>query len=423
MNADFLAIINFWESEKGISRETLIEAVKEMLVTAGKKAPGPARDLRVEIDPKTFDIRAFAKLIVVEEVQSQHDEIRLDIARQTRPEARLGEEIEVEVPPADFGRIASQNAKQTLMQGLRRAEKQLVYSEFKDRIGDIISGAVRRFERSDVVLDLGRFEAILPHRERVPTEEYQFGEQIRCFIKAVEYGPHGPDIILSRSDPGFVVKLFRVEVSEINDGTIEIKSIAREAGYRTKLAVHSRDSKVDPVGACVGLRGQRVKSIVRELNNEKVDIIPWSADLRTFVGNALSPAKLLAFEPDESGRRIRVLVEPDQLSLAIGKRGQNARLTSQLCGHHIDIQAEESTEIGFEEKVARAIRAFAQIDGISENQASLLVNHGFHTLEDLLGVEIVDLEEISEIGTTAKSIMEAARAESARRLLKLEEAQ
>lgn len=422
-NVALLALFDFWEKEKGISRETLLEAVHEAMMSAAKKAIGPARDLRVEIDPQTLAIHAFAKLIVVEEVESEHDEIQIDEARQTRPEAAIGDEIEIEVTPADFGRIASQIAKQAFKQGLRRAEKQLVYSEFKDRIGDIISGDVRRFERSDVVLDLGKFEAILPHRERVPTEEYQFGERIRCFIKAVEYGAHGPEVILSRADPGFVIKLFRVEVSEINDGTIEIKAIAREAGYRTKLAVHSRDSKVDPVGACVGLRGQRVKSIVRELNNEKVDIIPWSSDVRTFVANALSPAKLLAFEPDANGRRIRVLVEPDQLSLAIGKRGQNARLTSQLCGHHIDIQAEESTEVGFEEKVARAVRAFARIEGIAEDQATVLVNNGFHTLEDLLGVEASDLEEIPEIGNTAARILEAAQAESARRLMKLEKTQ
>lgn len=424
MNADLLAILDFWEREKGISKETLLEAVEEALVSAAKKAVGPARDLRVSIDPKTGDIQAFAKLIVVEEVESKHDEISLTNARKRQKEVELGDEIEIEVTPANFGRIASQNAKQALMQQLRRAEKQLIYSEFKDRTGDIVSGVVRRFDRSDVILDLGRFEAILPNRERVPTEEYQIGERIRCFVKAVEYGAHGPDIILSRSDPNFVIKLFQVEVSEINDGTIEIKSIAREAGYRTKLAVYSHDSKVDPVGACVGLRGQRVKNIVRELNNEKVDIIPWSDDQRTFVANALSPAKLLAFDPDEDGRRIRVLVESDQLSLAIGKRGQNARLTSRLCGCNIDIQAQEVTaEMGFEEKVAQAVHAFAKIDGITEEQATVLVNIGFHTLEDLLQVEIADLEEIPDIGSGAARILESAKAESARRLLKLEETQ
>src|SRR4029077_7268174 len=219
-------------------------------------------------------------------------------------------------------------------------EKQLIFTEFKDRVGDIISGTVRRFERSDVIVDLVKYEALLPNRERVPTEEYQIGERIRCYVKAVEQGPHGPEIILSRSDPRFVLKLFQLAVSEINDGTIEIKGIAREPGFRTKMAVYSRDNKVDPVGACVGLRGQRVKNIVRELNNEKVDIIRWDANIKNYITNALAPAKLKAFELDESRKRVRILTSEDQLSLAIGKRGQNARLTSKLVGWQVDIEAE-----------------------------------------------------------------------------------
>ena len=205
-------------------------------------------------------------------------------------------------------------------------------------MGDIISGTVRRFERSDVTVDLGKYEALLPNRERVPTEEYQIGERIRCYVKAVENGPHGPEIILSRADPQFVIKLFQLEVSEINDGTIEVKGIAREPGFRTKLAVFTRDEKVDPVGACVGLRGQRVKNIVRELNNEKVDIIRWDPNIKTFITNALAPAKLKSFEIDEARKRVRIMVSEDQLSLAIGKRGQNARLTSKLTGWQVDIE-------------------------------------------------------------------------------------
>jgi len=320
------------------------------------------------------------------------------------------------VTPENFGRIASQNAKQALLQHLRKAEKQLIYSEFKDRTGDIVSGIVRRFERSDVYLDLGKFEALLPNRERVPTEEYQLGERVRCFVKAVDTSSYGPEIILSRADPDFVIKLFRLEVSEINDGTIEIKAIAREPGYRTKLAVYSTDSKVDPVGACVGLRGQRVKNIVRELNNEKVDIIPWDPDISEFVANALNPAQLRAINIDEERRRLNVVVDEDQLSLAIGKRGQNARLTSKLCGWHVDIQAREEKVLGFEEKVAEAIHAFAAIEGISEDQAGALVNSGFHTLEDLSSVEIEDLAEIPGIGDAASDIMQAVHSETQRRL-------
>src|SRR6185503_590322 len=329
MNADFLAVLEFWEREKGISRDILIAAVQEALVSAAKKAIGPARELRCEIDQKNGDIRAFAKLMVSERVLSKHDQISVFDARRIKPDAQLGEEVEVEVTPTNFGRIASQNAKQALMQHIRRAEKELIYAEFKDRAGDIVSGTVRRFERSDVTIDLGKYEALLPNRERVPTEEYQIGERIRCYVKAVENGVHGPEIILSRADPQFVIKLFQLEVSEISDGTIEIKGIAREPGFRTKLAVYTRDEKVDPVGACVGLRGQRVKNIVRELNNEKVDIIRWEPNIKAYITNALAPAQLKSFDVDEAGRRIRIIVSEDQLSLAIGKRGQNARLSSK----------------------------------------------------------------------------------------------
>ena len=417
MNADFLAVLDFWEREKGISRDVLISAVEEALLSAAKKAIGPARDLRCSIDQESGEIRAFARLIVAERVISKHDQISLFDARRIKEDAKVGDEIEREVTPAGFGRIASQYAKQSLLQHIRRAEKKLIFEEFKDRVGDIISGTVRRFDRSDVIVDLGRFEAILPNRERVPTEEYQVGERIRCYVKAVENGPHGPDIILSRADPKFVIELFRLEVSEINDGTIEVRGIAREPGFRTKLAVHTRDSKVDPVGACVGLRGQRVKNIVRELNNEKVDIIKWDPDVQTFIANALSPAQLKNFQIDEEAHRVKIIVSEDQLSLAIGKRGQNARLTSKLTGWQVDIEAEQITQLGFDEKVQQAIDALADIDGISSEQADILVHNGLTSLEDLLQAEAEDLAEIDTIGEQANAIMDAAKAEAARRTL------
>jgi transcription termination/antitermination protein NusA len=415
MNAEFLAVLEYWEREKGIQKDVLLRAVEEALLLAAKKAVGPARELRCSIDSKTGDIKAFAKLVVSEKVVSKHDQISVFDARRINPEAQLGSEVEVEVTPANFGRIASQNAKQALMQHIRRAEKELIYAEFKDRAGDIVSGTVRRFDRSDVTVDLGRYEALLPTRERVPTEEYQIGERIRCYVKAVENTVHGPEIILSRADPHFVLKLFRLEVSEISDGTIEIKGIAREPGFRTKLAVWSRDEKVDPVGACVGLRGQRVKNIVRELNNEKVDVIKWDPNIKTFITNSLAPAKLKAFEVDEASRRVKILVSVDQLSLAIGKRGQNARLTSKLTGWQVDIEPEQVVTMGFEEKVAQAIKTVAAIPGISEAQADSLVHHGFLSLEDLLQAEPPDLAEIPEIGDQASAVTDAIRSEAARR--------
>jgi transcription termination/antitermination protein NusA len=421
MNADFLAVLEFWEREKGISRDILVGAVQEALLSAAKKAVGPARELRVAIDPKNGDIKAFAKLVVADRVISKHDQISMFDARQIKPDAQVGDEIEKEVTPTGFGRIASQYAKQSLMQHIRRAEKDLIFSEFKDRVGDIVSGTVRRFDRSDVLVDLGKYEALLPNKERVPTEEYQVGERVRCYVKAVEQGPHGPEIILSRADPRFVIKLFQVEVSEINDGTIEIKGIAREPGFRTKLAVWTRDEKVDPVGACVGLRGQRVKNIVRELNNEKVDIIRWDPNVRTFITNALAPAKLKGFEVDEVHKRVKIITSEDQLSLAIGKRGQNARLTSKLTGWQVDIEAEVVVTKGFEEKVAEAVELLAAIPGITRELADALVHAGLTRLEDLLQAEESDLAGIPQIGDQAAAVMEAARAEAGRRTLKVGE--
>lgn len=422
MNADILAGLEYWEKEKGISREVLTAAVEEALLSAAKKAVGPARELRCAIDPKNGDVKAFAKLVVSEKVISKHDQISQFDARRIKSDAQLGEELEVEVTPAGFGRIAAQFAKQSLMMHIRRAEKQLIFAEFKDRVGDIVSGTVRRFDRSDVIIDLGKYEALMPNRERVSIEEYQVGERIRCYVKeVVEDGPHGPEIILSRADPNFVIKLFQVEVSEINDGTIEIKGIAREPGFRTKMAVWTRDQKVDPVGACVGLRGQRVKNIVRELNNEKVDIIPWSANVRDFVTNALAPAKLKSFEIDEARKRVKILCSEDQLSLAIGKRGQNARLTSKLTGWQVDIDAEQISTKGFDEKVAEAVAQLAAIPGITREQADALVHAGITRLEDLAQAEPADIADIPAIGEAAAQILEAARAEVGKRTLKVGE--
>ena len=415
MNAEFIASMEYWEREKGLDREILISAVEDAMVSAAKRAVGPARELRCEIDRKDGDIRAFASLIVVERVTDKQSEISLESALRHKPSAQLNEELEVEVTPKNFGRIASQNAKQALMQAIRRAEKALIYSEFKDRVGDIVSGEVRGFDRSDVLIDLGKFEALLPNRERVPTEEYQRGERIRCLVKAVQGSDSNSEIILSRRDSNFVLTLFQLEVSEINDGTIEVKAIAREPGFRTKLAVHSRDEKVDPVGACVGLRGQRVKNIVRELNNEKIDIIRWDTDIETYVTNSLAPAQIKRLEVEQDRKRVHILVDPDQLSLAIGRRGQNARLTSLLTGWQIDIDPEQEVRVGFEEQVAGAVDALAAIPGIEKEQADALVHAGLLTLDALIGVEAGDLADIPGLAAHAAPVLAAARAEKERR--------
>jgi N utilization substance protein A len=411
MNAEFIAVLEYWEKEKGISKDTLIKAVEESLVAAAKKAVGPARDLKCTIDPKHGDIKAWASLIVSENVVSSHDQITVKEALKIKKDAQIGDELEVEVTPQNFGRIAAQYAKQSLLMHVRKAEKALIYEEFKDRTGDIVSGVVRRFERSDVVVDLGRYEALLPNRERVPTEEYQPGERIRCYVKAVENTNYGPEIILSRAAPGFVEKLFALEVSEIANGTVQIKSIAREPGFRTKLAVISTDDKVDPVGACVGLRGQRVKNIVRELNNEKMDIIKWDTDIQTYLTNALAPAQLDSFQIDEANKSVKILVAEDQLSLTIGKRGQNARLASRLTGWQVNIDAKQTAAQSVEDKIAEAAQAFATVPGISVELAQTLVESGFHALEDLTQVEASDLVDIEGIGDEAAAILEAVKQE------------
>src|ERR1700710_841716 len=351
MNAEFIAMLDYLERERGIKRDILLEAVSNALLSASKKSVSASRDLRIDINPKTGVIRALAKPLVVETVTNPADEIALNKARAIKPDANIGDAVEVEVTPRNFGRIAAQTAKQAMMQRIRQAEKEMIYEEFKDRAGEIVSGTVRRFDRSDVILDLGKFEAIMPQRERVVVEDYNVGDRLRAYVVAVENGIRGPEIIVSRSHPNFVRRLFELEVSEINDGTVEIRGIAREAGYRTKIAVTSANDKVDPVGACVGMRGSRVKNIVRELNNEKVDIIRWSSDPKEFVLEALKPAKVKNVELVPEKKVINIKADEDQLSLPIGKRGQNARLTSRLTGWDINIEKDESAAEIFSSRV------------------------------------------------------------------------
>jgi len=395
MTSELLALFEYYEKEKGIDRATMIEALESALLAASKKSIGPARGLEIHIHPETGGIKATAMLVVVETVAHPYDEIDLATALRIRPDAQVGQEIEVEVTPDNFGRIAAQTAKQAMLQRLRQAEKALIYDEFKDRAGDIVSGTVRRFERSDVMVDLGKFEGVMPSRERVNTEEYNVGDRLRAYVVAVENGSRGPEIILSRSHPNFVRRLFESEVSEIADRTVEIRGIAREAGYRTKVAVHSANEKVDPVGACVGLRGARVKNIVRELNNEKVDIIRWSENIKEFVQDALKPAVIRSIELDEKAHSVKVTVEEEELAKAIGRRGQNARLTSRLVGWDIQVEKDESAHEAFEARVEAAAGALAEPLGLDERQALKLVRGGITSLEML--ATSVDAEDIAEI--------------------------
>ena len=413
MNNELLAVFEYMERERKLDRETLAELVESALQVAGRKSIGRVRDLRVVIDRKTLEIKAFASIQVVDFVRNRDEEMSLDDAQAKFPgkNLKLGDLIEIEVTPRNFGRIAAQTAKQAIIQKLRMAEKDKVYAIYKDHVGSIVTGTVRRFDRSDVFIDLGDAEGVMPGKERVPSEEYQIGDRIRFLLLNLDAQAQGTQLTLSRANPDFIKKLFELEVSEIADGTVEIKGIAREAGFRTKIAVHSNDEKVDPVGACVGLRGQRVKNIVRELSGEKVDIVKWSTDIKTFVTNSLAPAKLLRLEVEEAENAVKVIVESDQLSLAIGKKGQNARLTAKLTGWKVDIQKDEG-DITFEEKIARATDQLAAVEGIGREHAEKLVAAGFLTLEGILAAEITDLVDVdgfdADVAQQVRAAAEAA---------------
>src|SRR6266700_1077067 len=352
MNAEFIAMLDYLERERGIKREILLEAVSNALLSASKKSVGASRDLRIDINPKTGEIRALANLVVVDHVGNPQDEIELSKARKIKPDANVGDTVEVEVTPRNFGRIAAQTAKQAMMQRIRQVEKEMIYEEFKDRAGEIVSGTVRRFDRSDVILDLGKFEAIMPQRERVVVEDYNVCDRLRAYV------------------------------------------VAREASYRTKIAVWSANEKVDPVGACVGMRGSRVKNIVRELNNEKVDIIRWSSDPKDYVLEALKPAKVKNLLFDTEKKSVKISVDEDQLSLAIGKKGQNARLTSRLTGWEINIGKDTSATTVVEQKVAQAAQTLASALPVTEEQALTLVKSGFTNLEGLRDADVQDLVDI-----------------------------
>lgn len=411
MTNELLSLFEYYEAEKGIQRSVMVEALETALQSALRKKIGPARELRVSVDPDKGVIRAYSKLIVVDRVENPYDEIDIFTARRINPDINVEEELEVDITPSDFGRIAAQTAKQTMLQRLRQAEKEMIYDEFKDRAGDIVSGTVRRFERGDVWVDLGKFEGIMPQRERVSTEDYSAGDRIRVYVVAVENGPRGPEIILSRSHPNFVRRLFESEVSEIADRTVEIRALAREPGFRTKIAVYSEDEKVDPVGACVGLRGARVKNIVNELNKEKVDIIRYSSNIKEFVEDALKPAQIKRMEVDEENKVVRVFVDEEELSKAIGRRGQNVRLTTRLVGWDVQVQKDESAHEAFEKKITEAAASIADATGINLEQATDLVRGGVNSLHMLANdVDEVDIADILEIDVEdAKVISEKAQ--------------
>lgn len=398
--------------EKMIDPGLVIEAMEESLARAAKSRYGAEMDIRVKIDRKTGRA-TFTRVRTVtpdEEVENYQAQLTVKQAKQYLADPQVGDEIVDEVPPVDLGRIAAQSAKQVILQKVREAERDRQYEEFKDRKGTIINGQVKREEYGNVIVDIGRGEGILRRNEKIGRESYRIGDRIRCYVKDVRREARGPQIFLSRTDPQFMAELFKMEVPEIYDGIIEIKAVARDPGSRAKIAVISYDNSIDPVGACVGMRGSRVQAVVNELQGEKIDIIPWNQDQATFLVNALQPAEVSKVVIDEDGGRIEVVVPDEQLSLAIGRRGQNVRLASQLTALDIDIMTEAEESQRRQAEFAQRTGLFMEALDVDETLAQLLVAEGFTNLEE---VAYVDLEELLSIDgfdeSTAEELQARAR--------------
>ncbi len=384
---ELLQIADAVAREKSIDRMLVINAMEDAIQKAAKSRYGSENEIRAEIDPRTGEIRLARLLEVVETVAQDAVEISLKDARKRNPDANVGDFIAEPLPPLDFGRVAAQNAKQVIVQKVREAERERQFEEYKDRVGDIVNGVVKRVEYGNVIVDLGRAEAVVRRDETLPRETYRYGDRIRAFIYDVRREQRGPQIFLSRTRPEFMAKLFAAEVPEIYDGVVEIKSVARDPGSRAKIAVVSKDTSIDPVGACVGMRGSRVQAVVNELQGEKIDIIQWSPDAATFIVNALAPAEVTKVVLDEDAERIEVVVPDDQLSLAIGRRGQNVRLASQLTGWDIDILTEaEESERRQKEFTERSTNFMESLD-VDEVIAQLLASEGFTSIEEIAYVE------------------------------------
>ncbi|HTT80824.1 MAG TPA: transcription termination factor NusA [Stellaceae bacterium] len=407
---ELLQVADTVARDKGIDKDEVLEAMEQAIQKAGRSKYGQEYDIRAEIDRRNGEIRLLRFREVVAEVENEATQIPLEAAQRLNAEAEIGDFITDPLPPIDFGRIAAQTAKQVIVQRVRDAERQRQYNEFKDRVGEIVNGLVKRVEFGNVVVDLGRAEAMLRRDELLPRESFRTGERVRAYIYDVRQETRGPQIFLSRTHPQFMAKLFAQEVPEIYDGIIEIRAVARDPGSRAKIAVISRDSGIDPVGACVGMRGSRVQAVVGELQGEKIDIIPWSSDPATFVVNALAPAEVTKVVMDEEQKRIEVVVPDDQLSLAIGRRGQNVRLASQLTGWDIDILTEaEESERRTEEFRSRS-QMFIEALDIDEMIAHLLVQEGFASLEEIAYVAVEDLAEIEGFDRdVASELQERAR--------------
>jgi len=402
MSREILFVLEYMEKEKGIGRADMINTIANAVKTAAQKGVNSGQELKIEINERNGQMHAWALLKVVDSVSDPKTEIHIERAQAIQPGAQLGDTVELEIDPSTLGRIAAQTARQAVMQRLRQFEKERIYDDFKDQVGNIVTGTVRRRERGDLYIDLGKAEAVLRSREQVPGEEYQPDERIRCLLLGIDSTPRGPEIILSRASPKFVRRLFELEVTEIADGTVKIEAFAREPGYRTKIAVTSTDSKVDPVGACVGARGARVKTIVRELGGEKVDIIKYFSDPREMVLEAFKPAVPREIIINEVDHRILLKVATDDLAVAIGRKGQNARLTSRLIGWRLDI---EEYKAEGDDPVRSAIGLLVSTFGIDAASAARLVEMGINSPGAFEGVDAEDLIDAGFSAEEAQAII------------------
>jgi transcription termination/antitermination protein NusA len=404
---ELLQIADAVAREKSIDRGIVIAAMEDAIAKAARSRYGSETDVHAEINSKTGELRLSRHLLVVEVVENPASQISLEDARRRNPAAQVGDTIADTLPPLEYGRIAAQSAKQVIVQKVREAERDRQYQEFKDRIGDIVNGIVKRVEYGNVVVDLGRGEAIVRRDELLPREVFRNGDRIRAYIYDVRREPRGPQIFLSRTHPQFMAKLFAQEVPEIYDNIVEVKAVARDPGSRAKIAVISKDSSVDPVGACVGMRGSRVQAVVNELQGEKIDIIPWSVDVATFVVNALAPAEVAKVVLDEERERISVVVPDQQLSLAIGRRGQNVRLASQLTGWDIDILTEQEESERRQAEFEKRTKMFMEALNVDEVVGQLLASEGFNSVEELAMVDQKDIASIEGFDEETASELQA----------------
>ena len=407
---ELLQIADAVAREKSIDKKIVIDAMADAIQKAARSRYGQETNIRADINPQTGEMKLQRLMEVVEAIEEPAREIALEDARHRNPDAQIGDFIAEQLPPMDFGRIAAQSAKQVIVQKVREAERDRQYDEYKDRIGEIVNGTVKRVEYGNVVVDLGRGEGIIRRDELIARENFKYGDRIRAYVYDVRREQRGPQIFLSRTHPQFMAKLFTMEVPEIYDGIIEIKSVARDPGSRAKIAVISRDSSIDPVGACVGMRGSRVQAVVAELQGEKIDIIPWNDNAASFIVNALQPAEVAKVVLDEDAERIEVVVPDDQLSLAIGRRGQNVRLASQLTGWDIDILTEEEESQRRQKEFVERSSLFMDALDVDEMVGQVLASEGFSSVEE---VAYVEADEISTIDgfddSTASEIQMRAR--------------